>query len=64
MQILAHNSTATMASDGVHQLGRMNSPRILTEENLKLEPLDDVVRELYFAMDTLNLVVSILSSNI
>ncbi|PHT55547.1 hypothetical protein CQW23_04033 [Capsicum baccatum] len=47
-QILAHNSTATMTSDGVHQLGRTNSPRILTEENLKLEPLDDVLAA-YFA---------------
>lgn len=44
-QILAHNSTA---SDGVPQLVRMNSPRILTEESLKLEPLDDMLAA-YFA---------------
>lgn len=44
-QILAQNSTA---SDGVPQLVRMNSPRILTEESLKLEPLDDMLAA-YFA---------------
>ncbi|XP_006352992.1 primase homolog protein isoform X1 [Solanum tuberosum] len=37
---IPHNSTA---SDGVHQLGRMNFPRILTEESLKLEPLGDML---------------------
>lgn len=37
---IPHNSTV---SDGVHQLGRMNFPRILTEESLKLEPLGDIL---------------------
>ncbi|KAK4361356.1 hypothetical protein RND71_020308 [Anisodus tanguticus] len=44
-QILAHNNTT---SDGVHQLGRMNSPQVLTEESLKLEPLGDMLAA-YFA---------------
>ncbi|CAN4081993.1 unnamed protein product [Withania somnifera] len=44
-QVHAHSSTT---SDGVHQLGRMNSPRILTEESLNLEPLDDMLAA-YFA---------------
>ncbi|XP_060193216.1 primase homolog protein isoform X2 [Lycium barbarum] len=44
-QIPAHNNTT---SDGVHQLGRMTSPRILMEESLKLEPLGDTVAA-YFA---------------
>ncbi|XP_033511659.1 primase homolog protein isoform X3 [Nicotiana tomentosiformis] len=44
-QVFAHNSTT---SDGVDQLGRMGSPRILTEESLNLEPLGDMLAA-YFA---------------
>nr|XP_009768495.1 PREDICTED: twinkle homolog protein, chloroplastic/mitochondrial isoform X3 [Nicotiana sylvestris] len=44
-QVFAHNSTT---SEGVDQLGRMGSPRILTEESLKLEPLGDMLAA-YFA---------------
>ncbi|TMW81747.1 hypothetical protein EJD97_008031 [Solanum chilense] len=51
---IPHNSAA---SDGVHQRGRINFPRILTEESLNLEPLGDMLAAYFskrmISMDTL-----------